>query len=231
MSLRAEQIAVVYRSGIFSRHGRTVLDGASLELRPGETFGLMGPSGSGKSTFARVLAGLERPAAGQVRYRGRSLAEMGRAERAVFRRNVQVMFQDPTAALNPAKTIGRSMEDVLRLLGRPKSGWTAGTLAALDRVGLTADVLVRTPAQLSGGQNQRVALARILLLEPEYILLDEPTSALDVSVQAQVLRLLRDVQAELGIGYLLISHDPSIVGFMADRIGAIRDGKVVEYEE
>lgn len=228
MSLTAEDVTVAYRSGLFSRPGAPVLDGVSLELREGETFGLMGPSGSGKSTLARVLAGLERPAAGTIRYCGTALGDLGRDDRAVFRRNVQVMFQDPTAALNPTKTIGRSMNDVLRLIGCPKTGWEEETVSALDSVGLTGDILSRTPAQLSGGQNQRVALARILLIEPAFLLLDEPTSALDVSVQAQVLRLLRDVQAERGIGYLFISHDPAIVGFMADRIGAIRDGKVVE---
>lgn len=228
MSLKGEHLTVAYRPGFFSRYGPPVLDDLSVEMRRGETFGLMGPSGSGKSTLARILAGLERPAAGSVMYRGKALAEMGRGDYAVFRRNVQVMFQDPTGALNPAKTIGRSMDDVLRLLRLPRSGWEGEKVSALDRVGLTGDVLARTPAQLSGGQNQRVVLARILLLEPEYILLDEPTSALDVSVQAQVLRLLHDVQEDRGIGYLLISHDPAIVGFMSDRVGEIREGKVVE---
>lgn len=230
MSLKASGIAVSYRSGLISRSSRPVLSGLSIALEMGETVGLMGASGAGKSTLGRVLVGLERPEAGTVAYRGRALTQMGREERALFRQKVQMMFQDPTGALNPRKTIERSFEDVLGLLRVPRARRGEAVHDALSPVGLDEEVLPRLPSQLSGGQNQRIALARILLLDPEFIVLDEPTSALDVSVQAQVLRLLKDVQEERGPGYLFISHDPDVVGFMADRSVVLRDGKVCEKE-
>lgn len=228
MTLKAEGITVAYRPGFLARGVRPVLEGLSIALEQGETLGLMGASGSGKSTLGRVIAGLERPQAGMVTYRGQAITEMGREERAIFRQNVQVMFQDPTGALNPRKTIERSFEDVLVLLRVPmlRRGETVHDSLAL--VGLDEEVLPRLPSQLSGGQNQRIALARILLLDPEYIVLDEPTSALDVSVQARVLSLLKDIQEERGPGYLFISHDPDVVGFMADRSMVLRGGNIYE---
>jgi len=230
MSLKASGITVAYCSGLLLRHSTPVLTGLSIALERGATVGLMGTSGAGKSTLGRVLVGLERPQAGMVAYRGRALTEMSREERALFRQNVQMMFQDPTGALNPKKTIERSFEDVLRLLRVPPARRGETVRDALSPVGLDEEVLPRLPSQLSGGQNQRIALARILLLDPEYIVLDEPTSALDVSVQAQVLHLLKDLQEERGLGYLFISHDPDVVGFMADRRGVLRGGKFCEEE-
>ncbi|WAI00270.1 ABC transporter ATP-binding protein [Methanogenium organophilum] len=230
MPLKAEGITVSYRPGILSPPGRRILDDVTLELRQGETYGLMGASGSGKSTLSRVMAGLETPREGRVVYQGSPLKGMDRSAFAAFRRGVQVMFQDPTAALNPKKPTARSLSDVLRLIRVPAREHSAVIKDALDQVGLTPDVLARTPTQLSGGQNQRLVLARILLLEPEYLLLDEPTSALDVSVQAQILRLLRDLREDRGMGYLFISHDRDVVGFMADRVGVLRDGRLCEKE-
>lgn len=230
MPLKAEGIAVSYRPNILSPPGRRILDDVTLELRQGETYGLMGASGSGKSTLSRVMAGLETPREGRVVYQGSALKEMDRAAFAAFRRGVQVMFQDPNAALNPKKPTARSLSDVLRLIHVPARDHGALIKDALDQVGLTADVLERTPAQLSGGQNQRLVLARILLLEPAYLLLDEPTSALDVSVQAQILRLLRDLREDRGMGYLFISHDRDVIGFMADRVGVMQDGRLCEME-
>ena len=230
MSLKASGITVAYCSGLLLRHSTPVLTGLSIALERGATVGLMGASGAGKSTLGRVLVGLERPQAGMVAYRGRALTEMNREERALFRQNVQMMFQDPTAALNPRKTIECSFEDVLRLLRVPRARRGEAMHDALSPVGLDEEVLPRLPSQLSGGQNQRIALARILLLDPEFIVLDEPTSALDVSVQAQILRLLKDIQEERGPGYLFISHDPEVVGFMADRSIVIQGGKIYEKE-
>ncbi|MDO8841146.1 ABC transporter ATP-binding protein [Methanocalculus sp.] len=232
MSLKADSVSIVYRgSGFFSSPLNKVLNKVSIELHPGETYGLMGSSGSGKSTLARVIAGLERPREGRVLYAGKSLPDMDRVEYQTYRRDVQVLFQDPTAAMNPKKKVEQSMRDVLRLMKVPKMKHSGLILDALDHVGVTDDVIERTPMQLSGGQNQRIALARILLLNPEYIILDEPTSALDVSVQSQVLRLLQDIQDERGTGYLFISHDSAVVDFMADRKGVLIDGSLSEGED
>jgi peptide/nickel transport system ATP-binding protein len=227
MSLSVEHIAKRYGSGLFSGSSPEVLRSITFEINPAETIGLMGPSGSGKSTLGRIMAGLEPPSEGRVLYRGSDIAKMTPVEYGRFRRNVQVLFQDPTGSFNPKKTVETALADVLRLLGIPRQAWRARTLEGLRTVGLTGDVLTRYPHQLSGGQNQRIALARALLLEPEFLILDEPTSALDVSMQAQMLHLLRKVQSELGIGYLFISHDEAVIRFMSHRIGLIRDGELI----
>lgn len=227
ISLKAEGLAKKYRTGLFPRSvWQTVFEDISFELEKGKTFGLMGPSGAGKSTFGRVLAGLEKPSTGRILYKDAPVFELGRKDRNVFRRNVQMMFQDPVAALNPRKKIIVSILEVLKLLKIPKGEQEWHVLKMLDSVGLRSEILSRYPQQLSGGQNQRVALGRLLLLNPEFIILDEPTSALDVSVQAQILQLLKDLQSKKGIGYLFISHDEAVVRFMSDEIGLLENGKL-----
>ena len=151
---------------------------------------------------------------------------MKKAEYAAFRHRVQMMFQDPTDSFNPRKRIEHSISEVLKLLNNQETKRLQSTKEMLKTIGLPEEVLARYPAQLSGGQLQRLALGRILLLEPEYIVLDEPTSALDVSVQAQILHLLKKVQDEQGIGYLLISHDEAVIRFMSERIGMLKKGKL-----
>lgn len=206
--------------------GKYVFREISLEIRPGKTFGLMGPSGEGKSTLGRVIAGLEKPMAGFVYYNDLPLSGMKKTEHAAFRRRVQIMFQDPTDAFNPRKKIEHSVSEVLALLKVPKVKHASKTEEMLITAGLPEEVLSRYPSQLSGGQLQRLALGRILLLDPEYIILDEPTSALDVSVQAQILHMLKKVQAERDTGYLLISHDESVVRFMSDSCGVLENGQL-----
>ena len=231
--LKGVGIGKAFSRGIVRRRTRVVLEDVTLEIGEGRTLGLVGPSGSGKTTLARIVAGLETPTAGRVLYRGRDLRDLRGGERKAFRRRVQMIFQDPEGSLNPRKTIRRSLEEVLDLRGVRGEGRGEGrgeVREVLEVVGLEAEVLDRLPSQLSGGQNQRIALARALILEPEVLILDEPTSALDVSVQAQILHLLRDLQRERGIGYLLISHHPEVVGFLADEVAAIRGGRLVRLE-
>lgn len=229
ISLRADSISKIYGSGLLSE-GRCVFQNVSFEIRPGETFGLTGPSGEGKSTLGRVIAGIEKPTYGTVYYEGSSLSEMKKTKYMAFRRKVQIMFQDPTGAFNPRKKIGSSVFDVLKLLKIPNIEHVSKTKEMLTTIGLSEEVLSRYPSQLSGGQLQRLALGRILLLEPEYIILDEPTSALDVSVQAQILHMLKNVQTEKNIGYILISHDQAVIRFMSDTCGLLESGqlKVIE---
>lgn len=187
---------------------------------------MTGPSGEGKSTLGRVIAGIEKPTYGTVYYEGSSLSEMKKTKYMAFRRKVQIMFQDPTGAFNPRKRIGSSVFDVLKLLKIPNIEHASKTKEMLITIGLSEEVLSRYPSQLSGGQLQRLAIGRILLLEPEYIILDEPTSALDVSVQAQILHMLKNVQTKKNIGYILISHDQAVIRFMSDTCGLLESGQL-----
>ncbi len=182
----------------------------SLEISAGETVGLTGLSGSGKSTCARILAGLERPNTGVVRYAGKELTGANPA--------IQMIFQDPAGSFNPVRTIYQSLSSVLHLQGVPKSQRRDLLSEHFQNAGLQTEILSRYPDQISGGQAQRVAIVRGMLVHPKVMILDEPTSALDVSVQAQILHLLKDIQKENGMSYVFISHDPSVVEFMADRV-------------
>ncbi|MDK2915774.1 MAG: hypothetical protein PWR25_331 [Euryarchaeota archaeon] len=209
--LRAEHIAKSYGD-------REIFEDFSFELAAGETVGLVGPSGCGKSTFARILAGLEKPRSGTVEFCGKDIAGMSRSEYRGFRRSVQMIFQDPAGSFNPARTIGQSLSAVLTLAGVPKTEHANTLAGALQKAGLQQEILSRFPDQVSGGQAQRAAIVRGLLLSPSVMILDEPTSALDVSVQAQILHLLKEVQREREISYVFISHDAAVVSFMADRV-------------
>ena len=227
--LRADRLSKTYGASFLST-GKCIFHEVSLEIRQGETFGLMGASGEGKSTLGRIIAGIERPTSGSVYYNGYGLTEMKKIENAAFRHKVQIMFQDPADAFNPRKKIEQAISEVLKLLRVPEAGYASKIEEMLVTTGLPDEVLSRYPIQLSGGQLQRLALGRILLLNPEYIILDEPTSALDVSVQAQILHMLKRVQAERNTGYLLISHDEAVIRFMSDSYGVLENGqlKIIE---
>jgi peptide/nickel transport system ATP-binding protein len=212
-----------------ARHAVKAVDQVSLVLQRGETLAVVGESGSGKSTLARMLVGLEEPTSGEMRIAGRDAGEFRRDGPRAFGKMVQYVFQDPVASLNPRKTIRQALEAPLKLLnGYDTAKRQARMTELLDAVRMPKDTLDRYPHEFSGGQAQRIAVARALAAEAEILILDEPVSALDVSVQAQVLLLLRDLKRQFGLSYLFISHDLAVVEAISDRVAVMHHGRVVE---
>lgn len=204
------------------------VDDVSLQLRAGETLGIVGESGSGKSTTARLLLGLERADAGTVQVDGTTWNDIGDAARRRLRQHIQVIYQDPLSSFDPRYPVRRLIAEPLAVAGVPRAERIARVRELIDQVGLSPEVLDRRARQLSGGQRQRVAIARALAPRPRIIVCDEPVSALDVSIQAQVLDLLADLQIQLGISYVFISHHLGVIYHVSDRILVMKDGKVVE---
>jgi oligopeptide transport system ATP-binding protein len=207
------------------------VDGVSLELRRGQTLGIVGESGCGKSTLARLLIGLEKPTSGSIRVRGQDLTSLSGRNLLTARRNIQMVFQDPYTSLNPRMTVGDLVGEPFEIHTDvlPRGRRRARVQELLDLVGLNPDHINRYPHQFSGGQRQRIGIARALALEPEVLLCDEPVSALDVSIQAQVINLLEKLQDELGLTYLFIAHDLSVVRHIADQLAVMYLGRIVEY--
>jgi len=225
--LRLHNLYKVYPAG--GNHAVRAVDGVSLDICAGESFGLVGESGSGKSTLARLIPRLVEPTSGDIIFAGQSLLDLTERELRKVREQIQIVFQNPYSSLNPRMTVRQLIAEPL-LVHRRLAG------AALDErvremmrlVGLNPEHTNRFPHEFSGGQRQRIGIARALVLEPTLLLLDEPTSALDVSVQAQILNLLIDLQARLRLTYLLITHDLSIVRYMCDRVALMYLGRIVE---
>jgi oligopeptide transport system ATP-binding protein len=205
------------------------VDGVDLAVAPGETLGLVGESGCGKSTLLRAVLQLIEPTAGSVRFEGRELVGLGQRAMRPLRREMQMVFQDPYASLNPRKRVGDIVGAPLRL-----HGLASGTALKRDvqellaRVGLSPEHHNRFPHEFSGGQRQRIGIARALATRPKLILADEPVSALDVSIRAQIINLLADLQGELGLTYVFVAHDIGIVRHVSDRIAVMHEGRIVE---
>jgi peptide/nickel transport system ATP-binding protein len=227
-----EDLTKVFESGRGERaRSVTALAGVSVELGAGESVGLVGESGSGKTTLARCLMGLELPTSGRIVVDGidaTNYAGLTGRDRARLRQSVQMIFQDPYSTLNPVRTVGATLKEALAMGPRGSGDLDARLTALLEQVGLPAAYAARKPVALSGGERQRIAIARALAVEPKVIVCDEPASALDVSVQAQILNLLRALRDELGIAYFFITHDLAVVRQLVERIYVLHQGKVVE---
>ena len=227
MLLDVQHISKSFTTGYIRKVKKEVLKDISFTLSKGETLGIAGTSGAGKTTLIRILMQLLLPDKGVVLYRGVDLGRLSGKEMLRARRPMQMIFQNPAAALHPRMTIRESIEEPSRLYGEMEC-FEDRMQEMLSRLQLRRELLLRYPAELSGGELQRVALARLLLISPKVLILDEPTSMLDVSVQAEILTLLKELQEDLGISYLFISHDLDVLAAMARRVGILSAGELVE---
>ena len=232
--LRVEHLRVAYakKSSVLRRTigEKVAIRDVNFTLEPGQTVGLVGESGSGKSTVARSVIGLTKPDGGVIEFEGRDITSLSRRALRPIRREMQMVFQDPFASLNPRLSVREIIAEAWRAHPGvvPKSEWTREARDLMARVGLNPDYIDRLPHQFSGGQRQRIGIARALALRPKLIICDEAVSALDVSVQAQVLNLLGDLQQEFNLAYLFISHDLSVIEHICDRVLVLDQGEVVE---
>ena len=229
--LSIEGLGKNYEIGSAFSRGKEVVhavENVNLEILEGETLGIVGESGCGKSTLGRMLVRLETPSAGQILFEGEDLASVPAKKLRSLRKQFQMIFQDPYASLNPRRQIGKIVEEPLRIHGMGKEERKAAAQDLLKRVGLDQNAYEKYPHEFSGGQRQRVVIARALALNPRLVVADEPVSALDVSIQAQVLNLFKDLQAEFNLTYIFIAHDLGVVRYVSDRIAVMYLGKVVE---
>ena len=232
LQVRDLRVHFPIHDGVFRRvvgHVRAV-DGLTFDLTPGRTLALVGESGCGKTTAGKGILQLTTPTGGSIRYRGEELVGLGHRRMRPFRKDLQIIFQDPYAAMNPRMLVGDLIGEGLHALGieRSRAGRMRRVVELLDLVGMDSDAVERYPHEFSGGQRQRICIARALAVEPKLIVCDEPTSALDVSVQAQILNLLKDLQDRLGLAYLFITHDISVVAYLAHEVAVMYLGRVVE---
>ncbi len=220
------------RRGFFQKISGWVnaVDGVSFEIERGKTMGLVGESGCGKTTVARLILKLLALDEGKIIYQGIDISGFSEKEMKPHRKEMQIVFQDPFGSLNPRMTVGQSVEEGLRILGLKSHGMRKARLEKLmEMVGMSPDSTDRYPHEFSGGQRQRIGIARALSVEPSLIICDEPISALDVSIQAQIINLLKDLQDQLGLSYLFISHDLNVVGYLCNTIAVMYMGQVMEY--
>jgi ABC-type oligopeptide transport system ATPase subunit len=226
--LEVDGLTVVY-SARRRRQTTTALDRVSITLHQGETLGIVGESGSGKSTLGKAILGLVPVLEGSIRWRGRDITSVSMSDRRLLSREIQAIFQDPYSTLNPQRTVGQSVVETLAAAGQEKLPATkARAIEILEQVGLDRSAFDRYPRQFSGGQRQRIAIARAVLPEPTLIVCDEVVSALDLSVQAQVINLLMDLQTSHGLSYVFITHDLSVVRHVCQRTVVLQNGRLVE---
>ncbi len=226
--LEVKGLSKHFSSGMVRKRYTKAVDDVHFSIARCETLGLVGESGCGKTTIGRSILRLTEPTAGEVIFDGTDLLKLNKKELRIFRPRMQMIFQDPDASLNPRMKIGKSIAEPLKLQRVEKYEIERKVRELIEKVGLSPEHANRYPHQLSGGQNQRVVLARVLALNPAFIVADEPTSALDVSVQAQILNLMQDLKSELNLTLLFISHDLEVVRYMSDRIAVMYGGKIVE---
>lgn len=226
--LEVSGLKKTFTSGIISRTRIKALDGVSLYIKKGETLGVVGESGSGKSTLGQCILRLIEPAEGKIIFNGTDLTALDNKALNSIRPSMQMIFQDPDSSLDPRMTIGQSIAEPLKLKGNGEEMVKNRINELIRKVGLGPEHVSRFPHQLSGGQNQRVVIARVLALEPVFIVADEPTASLDVSVQAQILNLLKDLKEEYALTMLFISHDLELMKHMCDRVAVMYRGKIVE---
>ena len=211
------------------RRKRRVVDQVSLGLKPGESLGLIGPSGAGKSTIGKLAVGLLAPSEGRLVFQGRDITRPDRRTSRQLKKKMQIIFQDPQSSLHPGMKIGDLLKEPFRLHRLvPRSKENGAVKKLLARIGLDEDVLARYPAEVSGGEKQRIAIARVMALNPCFVVLDEPTSMLDVSIQANILHLLMDLQQKRNMAYLYISHDMRLVAALCTRVAVVFQGRIVE---
>lgn len=204
----------------------TILESINFDVFQGETLGIVGPSGCGKSTFGKILLLLLHPDSGEIIYEDKNIFKYSKKEILEFRKDIQMVLQDPYLSLNPKKTIGWHLNQPLDILNYSKDEKMEKIISMMELVGLSKDYLTKYPNQLSGGQKQRVLILTSLLINPKIIVLDESVSALDISVQAQILNLLIDIQKRLNLTYIFISHDIDVIRYMCDRVISLENGKV-----